>query len=80
MGLGTSPAIWMTYMNFLIDSIPDKGKIIAIMDDLLLHSSCKKHMALLENLFQAMIKNGLKLSPRKSQLFMVELIYMSTLF
>ena len=23
MGLGTSPAIWMTYVNFLLDSMPD---------------------------------------------------------
>ena len=32
MGLGTSPAIWMTYVNFLLDSMTDRDKIIAIMD------------------------------------------------
>ena len=39
MGLGTSPTIWMTYVNFLLDSMPNMDKVIAIMDDLLLHSS-----------------------------------------
>ena len=69
MGLGTSPTIWMTYINFLLDSMTDRDKIIAIMDDLLLHSTRDTHMCLLVNLFETMIKNGLKLSPKKSQLF-----------
>ena len=80
MGLGTSPAIWMTYVNFLLDSMPDRDKIIAIMDDLLLHSTRDAHMSLLVNLFETMIKNGLKLSPKKSQLFVKELVYLGTLF
>ena len=80
MGLGTSPAIWMTYVNFLLDSMPDQDKIIAIMDDLLLHSTRDVHMSLLVNLFETMIKNGLKLSPKKSQLFIKELMYLGTLF
>ena len=80
MGLGTSPAIWMTYVNFLLDSMPDQDKIIAIMDDLLLHSTRDAHMSLLVNLFETMIKNGLKLSPKKSQLLVKELINLGTLF
>ena len=80
MGLGTSPAIWMTYVNFLLDSMTDRDKIIAIMDDLLLHSTRDTHMSLLVNLFETMIKNGLKLSPKKSQLFVKELVYLGTLF
>ena len=80
MGLGTSPAIWMTYVNFLLDSMTDRDKIIAIMDDLLLHSTRAMHMSLLVNLFETMIKNGLKLSPKKSQLFVKELVYLGTLF
>ena len=80
MGLGTSPAIWMTYVNFLLDSMPDQNRIIAIMDDLLLHSTRDAHMSLLVNLFETMIKNGLKLSPKKSQLFVKELVYLGTLF
>ena len=80
MGLGTSPAIWMTYVNFLLDSMTDRDKIIAIMDNLLLHSTRAMHMSLLVNLFETMIKNGLKLSPKKSQLFVKELVYLGTLF
>ena len=80
MGLGTSPAIWMTYVNFLLNSMTDRDKIIAIMDDLLLHSTRDTHMSLLVNLFETMIKNGLKLSPKKSQLFVKELVYLGTLF
>ena len=80
MGLGTSPAIWMTYVNFLLDSMTDRDKIIAIMEDLLLHSTRATHMSLLVNLFETMIKNGLKLSPKKSQLFVKELVYLGTLF
>ena len=37
-------------------------------------------MSLLVNLFETMIKNGLKLSPKKSQLFVKELVYLGTLF
>ena len=80
MGLGSSPAIWMTYVNFLLDSMNTQANIIAIMDDLLIHSTRRKHTELLECLFEMMIKNGLKLSPEKSQLFMKELVYLGTLF
>ena len=80
MGLGSSPAIWMTYVNFLLDSMPHRDKIIAIMDDLLLHNTRDIHTELLENLFKTMIKNCLKLSPKKSQLFVCKLVYLGTLF
>ena len=80
MGLGSSPAIWMTYVNFLLESMKKRDRIIAIMDDLLIHSKRGEHFELLEQLFVAMIKNGLKLSPKKSQLFMTQLVYLGTLF
>ena len=43
MGLGSSPAIWMTYVNFLLDNMNTRANIIAIMDDLLIHSTRRKH-------------------------------------
>ena len=46
------------------------------MDDVLLHSTKAAHRKLLEQLFQSMCKNGLKLSPKKSQLFRTKLTYM----
>ena len=39
------------------------------MDDLFIHSSKQAHWELLEDLLKAMIKNGLKLSRKKCQLF-----------
>ena len=47
------------------------------MDDLLLFTPSKKaHIAKLEDLLKALLKNGLKISIRKCQLFKAELQYM----
>ena len=47
------------------------------MDDLLLFTSSKEtHMKKLEDLFKALLKNGLKISPKKCQLFKTSLQYM----
>ena len=52
------------------------------MDDLLLFTPTKKtHMAKLEDLFKALLKNGHKISPKKCQLFKTKLQYMgNTIF
>ena len=52
------------------------------MDDLLLFMSSKQaHMRKLEDLLKALLKNGLKISPKKCQLFRKELQYMgNTIF
>ena len=60
--------------------LEQKNKYIAIMDDLLLHSTKAAHWKLLEQLFQSMCKNGLKLSPKKCQLFRTKLTYMGNEF
>ena len=47
------------------------------MDDLLLFTPSKKsHMDKLEDLLKALLKNGLKISPKKCQLFKTNLQYM----
>ena len=47
------------------------------MDDLLLFPPSKEpHMNKLEDLLKALLKNGLKISPKKFQLFMTSLQYM----
>ena len=51
-----------------------------IMDDLMIHGLKGNHLDKLEALFQAMIKHGLKLSPKRCQLFMKHLIYMGNVF
>ena len=58
----------------------NKQDYIAIMDDTMIHGLKGNHMDRLEALFQAMIKHGLKLSPKKCQLFMKHLIYMGNVF
>ena len=52
------------------------------MDNLLLFTPMKKsHIAKLEDLLKALLKNGLKMSPQKCQLFRKELQYMgNTIF
>ena len=46
------------------------------MDNLLLFTPSKRvHMAKLEDLLKALLKNGLKISPKKCQLFKTELQY-----
>ena len=52
------------------------------MDDLLLFTPTKKsHIAKLEDLLKALLKNELKISPKKCQFFRKELIYMgNTIF
>ena len=58
----------------------DKQDYIAIMDDLLVHGLKDNHLDRLEALFKAMVKHGLKLSPKKCQLFMKHLTYMGNVF
>ena len=60
--------------------LEQKNKYIAIMDDLLLNSTKAAHWKLLEQLFQSMCKNGLKLSPKNCQLFRTKLTYMGNEF
>ena len=52
------------------------------MDDLLLFTSSKKsHIDKLEDLLKALLKKGLRISPKKCQLFRKELQYMgNTIF
>ena len=50
------------------------------MDDLLLFTPTKKvQISKLEDLLKALLKNGLKISPRKCQLFKTELQYMGNI-
>ena len=51
------------------------------MDNLLLLTPSKKaHMAKLEDLLKSLLKNGLKISPKKCQLFKIELQYMGNCY
>ena len=80
MGLSTSPAIWQTFINNILRQIPHKNRHIAIMDDCLIHSKFADHLQGLINLFESLIKNGLKISPRKCQFFCTQIVYMGLKF
>ena len=80
MGIACAPQIWMDYITLILGELEDKSKYIAIMDDLLVHSSKAAHWRLLEQLLKAMCKSGLKLSPKKCQLFKTKLTYMGNEF
>ena len=77
MGLNISPSIWQLYINTSLDCLQNRKYFEAIMDDLLLFTASKKsHMDKLEDLLKALLKNGLKISPKKCQLFRTNLQYM----
>ena len=77
MGLNVSPPIWQTYINTILICLESRRHCEDIMDDLLLFTPSKQsHMRKLEDLLKALLKNGLKISPRKCQLFRKELQYM----
>ena len=70
MGLAISPIAWLMYVNMLLDTFgPNKKSFIAIMDNLLIHSTKQDHFSLIQMLLDELCKHGLKLSPKKSQLF-----------
>ena len=77
MGLNISPSIWQSYISTNLNCLQSKKYCEAIMDDLLLLMPSKSsHMAKLEDLLKALLKNGLKISPKKCQLFRKNLQYM----
>ena len=74
MGLNISPSIWQSYIKAILDCLQNKKYYEVIMDDLLLFTPSKgSHIAKLEDLLKALLKNGLKTSQKKCQLFRTEL-------
>ena len=74
MGLNISPSIWQSYINAILDYLQSRKYCQAIMDDLLLFTPSKKSLiAKLEDLLKALLKNGIKILPKKCQLFRKEL-------
>ena len=68
MGLNISPSIWQSHINAILDCLQSRKYCEAIMDDLLLFTPSETHMNKLEDLLKALLKNGLKISPKKCQL------------
>ena len=77
MGLNISPSIWQSYINAILDCIQSRKYCEAIMNDLLLLTPSKEtHKNKLEDLLKALLKKGLKISPKKCQLSKTSLQYM----
>ena len=77
MGLNISPSIWQSYINAILDCLQSRKYCEAIMDDLLLFTSSNgSYVEKLEDLLKALFQNGLKISPKKCQLFIMNLQYM----
>ena len=77
MGLNISPSIWQSYIHVILECLQSRKHCEAIMDNLLLFTPSKKaHIAKLEDLLKALLRNDLKISPRKCHLFKTELLYM----
>ena len=66
----------------ILDHLQSRKYCEAIMDDLLLFTPMKKsNIAKLEDLLKALLKNGLKIPPKKCQLFRKEFQYLgNTIF
>ena len=80
MGLSISPCKWIQYIGVVMEGMSQPHNYIAIMDDLLVHSLKKTHLKRITDLLKALISHGLKLSPKKCQFFMEELVYMGNVF
>ena len=82
MGLNISPTIWLSYLDAILSYLQSRKYCEAIMDDLLLFTPMKSFpFDKLEDLLKALCKNGLKISPKKCQLFKTDLQYMgNTIF
>ena len=77
LGLNMLPSIWQSYINAILDFLQSKKYCEAIIDDLILLTPSKQsHMNKLEDILSALLKNGLKISPKKCQLFKTSLQYM----
>ena len=70
-------SIWQSYINAILSCLQSKRYCEAIIDDLILFTPSKEsHMNKLEDILNALLKNGLKVSPKKCQLFRTSLQHM----
>ena len=74
MGLNIPPTIWQSYINAILHCLQSRKYCKAIIDDLLFFTPTKSsHFEKLEDLLKALHKTGLKISPKKCQLFKTDL-------
>jgi hypothetical protein len=77
MGLSISPSIFAQKINDILSKIPNTNLFCAVHDDVLIYSENKKqHTQHLQHIFQALIANGLKISPKKCRFFQTTVTYL----
>ena len=77
MSLNISPSIWQSYINAILSCLQSKKYCEAVIDDLILFTPSKEsHINKLEDILNALLKNGLKVLSKKCQLFRTSLQYM----
>ena len=77
LGLNISCSIWQSYINTILDCLQNRKYCETIMDDLSLFTPSKdSHMGKLEDFLKALLKNGLKIFPKKCQLSRTNLQFM----
>ena len=70
MELNISPPIWQSYINVILDCLESRKYCKVILNNLMLFTPSKQsHMTKLEDLLKTLLKNGLKISPKKCQVF-----------
>lgn len=77
-GLNVSPGLFQSKIDEILSTIPNSREFcIAHHDDIILFSPDKESMKRhLTSVFEALMRNGLKISPKKSNLFRDKVVYM----
>ena len=61
MGMSCSPVLWQQFVHIIWEQLPNKERYKIIMDDILIFSTKEQHWEDLANLFQVLIRFGLKI-------------------
>ena len=80
MGMSCSPALLQQFVHIIWEQLPNKERYKIIMDESLIFSKKEQHWEDLANLFEVLIRFGLKISLHKCQLFWDKLVYMGLEF
>ena len=78
MGMSIIPQIWQQFINLVFQDgiIKRKQNFDVIMDDTFIHSMKEEHMDDLMDLFEVLLKYGLKISLHKCHFFKKKIVYM----
>ena len=80
MGLNISPSICQSYINLILVCLQSKKYCEDIMDYPLLFTPSKSsHKPKLEDLLKALLKKWAKISPKKCQLYRINLQYIGNM-